>query len=89
MKLTRQKVAQKMIDYLYHRITLAELVDWAETSMMESDFEEKDYGNLRDVVSRLGLADVKAFGITWEDFENFLSRLGYRVEFKVTEIQAG
>lgn len=89
MKLTRQKVAQKMIDYLYHRITLAELVDWAETSMMESDFEEKDYGNLRDIVSRLGLADVKAFGITWEDFENFLSRLGYRVEFKVTEIQAG
>lgn len=89
MKLTRQKVAQKMIDYLYHRITLVELVDWAETSMMESDFEEKDYGNLRDIVSRLGLADVKAFGITWEDFENFLSRLGYRVEFKVTEIQAG
>jgi len=89
MKLTRQKVAQKMIDYLYHRITLAELVNWAETSMMESDFEEKDYSNLRDIVSRLGLADVKAFGITWEDFENFLSRLGYRVEFKVTEIQAG
>lgn len=89
MKLTRQKVAQKMIDYLYHRITLAELVDWAETSMMESDFEEKDYGNLRDIVSRLGLADIKAFGITWEDFENFLNRLGYRVEFKVTEIQAG
>ncbi|MEW6274875.1 MAG: hypothetical protein AB1556_07145 [Bacillota bacterium] len=69
-----------MIDYLYHRITLVELVDWAETSMMESDFEEKDYGNLRDIVSRLGLADVKAFGITWEDFENFLSRLGYRVQ---------
>jgi hypothetical protein len=88
MKLTRQKVAQKLIDYLYHRITLAELVDWAETSMMESDFEEKEHNNLRDIVSRLGLADVKAFGITWEDFENFLSRLGYRVDLKVTEIQA-
>lgn len=88
MKLTRQSVAQKLIDYLYHRITLSELVDWAETSMMEADFEEKEYETLRDIVSRLGLADVKAFGIVWEDFESFLRRLGYRVDLRVTEIRA-
>lgn len=88
MKLTRQSVAQKLIDYLYHRITLSELVDWAETSMMEADFEEKEYETLRDIVSRLGLADVKAFGIVWEDFESFLLRLGYRVDLRVTEFRA-
>lgn len=88
MKLTRQNVAHKIIDYLYHRITLSELVNWAEMSMMEADFEEKDYDVLRDVISYLGLADVKAFGIAWEDIENFLRRLGYRVNLKVTEIQA-
>lgn len=88
MKLTRQNIAHKLIDYLFHRITLTELVNWAETSMMEADFEENDYETLRDITSRLGLADVKAFGISWEDVENFLQQLGYRVDMKVTEIQA-
>jgi hypothetical protein len=88
MKVTRQNVAHKLIDYLYHRITLSELVNWAELSMMEADFEEKDYEILRDIISRLGLADVKAFGITWEECVNILQLLGYRVDLKVTEIQA-
>ena len=88
MKLTRQNIAHKLIDYLYHRITLSELVNWAETSMMEADFDEKDYETLIDITSRLGLANVKAFGLTWEDIKNFLQLLGYRVDLKVTEIRA-
>ena len=36
-----------------------------------------------DVVARLGLADVRAFGLTWEDCEAFLSRLGYRAKIDV------
>jgi cobyrinic acid a,c-diamide synthase len=88
MKISREEVAQKLIDYLHHRITLAELVDWAESKMMEADFAERDYETLRDIVSRLGLADVKAFGITWEDCEDFLSQLGYQVEVVISEAPA-
>ncbi len=88
MKMTRQEVAQKLIDYLHHRITLTELVDWAESAMMEADFEEQDFEILREVVSRVGLADVRAFGMTWEDCEDFLSRLGYRVSITVSETPA-
>ncbi|MFA5384093.1 MAG: hypothetical protein WC364_05435 [Eubacteriales bacterium] len=88
MKINRQNVAQKIIDYLYHRINLSDLVNWAEMSMMEANFEEKEYETLRDIISRLGLADVKAFGITWEECENFLNQLGYRVDLRVTEIKA-
>ena len=88
MKINRKAVAQKLIDYLYHRITLTELVDWAETVMMEADFEEQDFEILRDIVSRLGLADVKTFGISWEDCENFLSRLGYYVSITASETAA-
>ncbi len=88
MKVTRQMIARKLIDYLHHRITLSELVNWAETAMMEADFDEPESETLKDITSRLGLADVKAFGITWEDCENYLKRLGYRVDLKVTEIQA-
>jgi len=58
MKINRKIVAQKIIDYLYHRTTLTELVDWAETAMMDADFQEQDFEILRDIISRLGLADV-------------------------------
>ncbi len=88
MKITRREAAQKLIDYLHHRITLAELVDWAEWAMMEEDFDEKDLETLRDVVSRLGLADVKAFGIMWDDCEDLLLRLGYRVSLSISEASA-
>jgi len=85
MKITRKDAARKIADYLHHRITLAELVDWAENMMMEADFESHDFEALRDVISRLGLADVKAFGMTWEDCEYFLSRLGYKARIEVTD----
>jgi len=88
MKVTCQKVAQKLIDYLYHRITLSELVDWAESAMMEADFAEENIGIIREIVSRVGLADVRAFGMSWEDCEDFLSRLGYKVSISVIEKQA-
>jgi hypothetical protein len=88
MKISREEVAQKLIDYLCHRITLEELVDWAESTMMEADFDERDFETLRDIVSRLGLADVKAFGMTWENCEDFLSQLGYQVQVVISEAPA-
>ena len=88
MKITRQEVAQKLIDYLNHGITLTELVDWAGSAMMEADFEEQNFETVRDIVSRVGLADVRAFGMTWEDCEDFLSRLDYRVSVQVSEAKA-
>ncbi len=38
---------------------------------------------LRFVVSRLGLADVRAFGLTWDDCEELLERLGYRARVEI------
>jgi hypothetical protein len=32
---------------------------------------------IADVVSRLGVADVRAFGLAWEDCEQLLRQLGY------------
>jgi len=77
---TRTDVIAKIDDYLQHRIDLAELVDWAEQVMMEGDFLDADRDLLRDVVARIGVADVRAFGLAWEDCEDLLRRLGYRVE---------
>jgi hypothetical protein len=52
--ITRHEVAQKVIDYLQHRLALVELVDWAERALMEGDLDERDLEVLRDSLARLG-----------------------------------
>lgn len=80
---TSKLVAEKLTSYLHHELGLAELVDWAENTMMDGGFDENNYEILRDIVSRLGVADVKTFGITWEECEKFLNQLGYSVNIQV------
>lgn len=80
---TRQTVAEKLGAYLRHDLTLAELVAWAENAMMEGSLDEKDSAMLRDVVARLGVADVRAFGLTWEDCEQLFARLGYSARVSI------
>ena len=86
MLITKQTVAEKLAAYLHHDISLGQLVDWAENAIMEGDFDERQLSVLRDSVLRLGVADVRAFGLTWEDCEQSLKRLGYtaRVDIAAT-----
>ena len=79
MQLTREAVARKLATYLHHEISLNELVAWANVAMMEDDFEETYYDAIRDAVARLGLAEVQAFGLTWEECASLLKQLDYDV----------
>ncbi|NIU02138.1 MAG: hypothetical protein GWN01_14905 [Nitrosopumilaceae archaeon] len=81
--ITSKDVANKLSAYLHQQIELDELVDWAENVMMEDDFNDENYDTLRDIVSRLGVADVKTFGLTWEDCRDSLHKLGYQVKVEV------
>lgn len=83
MKITREHIKTKLLQYLNHSITTEELVDWAEDAIQEAEYNSKDFDKIRDILSRLGLADVKEFGLTWDDCYNFLSALGYQVEVAV------
>ncbi len=83
MTITKQTVANKIAAYLHHEMTQAQLVDWAENSMMDGEFSEREQAAVRDVVSRLGVADVRAFGLTWEDCEGLLLQLGFSVRVDV------
>ncbi len=82
MTITKQTVADKLAAYLRHEITLAQLVDWSERALMDQEFAENESATISAAVARLGLADVRAFGLTWEDCEALLRQLGYapRVE---------
>ena len=79
MQLTHVDIACKLAAYLHHEISLNELVAWANVAMMEADFEEAYYDAMRNAVARLGLADVQAFGLAWEDCASLLKQLGYDV----------
>ena len=70
MVITRQILATQLSEYLQHKSTIEQLVDWSERAVMDGDFEPAaDHDTLRDITARIGLADVRAFGLTWEDCE--------------------
>lgn len=71
--ITRETVAKMLGDYLHGDLALSELVDWSENSIAEEEFEN---AKLLEIVGRLGLADVRAFGLAWEDFQDILRALG-------------
>lgn len=81
--ITNQAIAEKIQSYLQHTITINELVDWAEQCLVESEFESL---NSRDIVAHLGVADVKSFGLQWEDCEQFLNQLGYKIIMKFQKV---
>ena len=80
---TRKTVAEQLAAYLNRKIPLASLVDWAEETLCEGDLNEQDAELLRDILARIGLADVREFGLSWDDCYDFLSQLGYSVQVKM------
>jgi hypothetical protein len=83
MSITREMVAGKLAAYLHHEISHHALVDWAQWAMMEEDLEGVYHNVIRDVVSRLGLANGQTFELTWEDCETILKRLGYEIRIEI------
>ncbi len=75
---TRETVADRLKDYVQGDLPLAELVAWAEAEMAEGEIDPTDAELVRDLIAQLGLADVAAFGLSWDDIRSMLERLGYR-----------
>ncbi|MEI8294347.1 MAG: hypothetical protein WCG66_10260 [bacterium] len=71
--ITRKILTKKLGDYLHGDLALNELVDWCENSIAEEEFEDRD---LVEIVAKLGLSDVRLFGLSWEDFQEILRSLG-------------
>ena len=86
MLITKQRVADMLAAYLRHDIKLEQLVDWAENAMMDGEFSEQDMEAVSTVIARLGIADVRAFGLTWEDCEQLLKQLGYTAQVQIQAV---
>jgi hypothetical protein len=80
MPITRQMIAEKIAAYLHHQIELGDLVDWAEQQVMEGEFDSPE---ARDAAARIGLADVRSFGMSWEECERLLRTLGFSAHIDI------
>ncbi len=80
---TRESVAEKLGAHLRHDLSLAALVDWAESALMKNDFDPAHLTTIRDAIARIGAADVRTFGLAWEDCEQLLSQLGYSAQVNI------
>jgi len=83
---TRQTVAEKIYNYLNHSITLAELVDWCENVMHDEEIANNDIEVVSEVAARIGLADVKNFGLLWNECDELLRKLGYELNFDLKKV---
>ncbi len=82
MMITRQFIAKQLLAYMSHQLSLAQLISWAENAIMEGGFEPENENTIRMVLGKLGLADVNNFGLLWEDCEQLMGQLGYKVKIE-------
>jgi len=59
---------------------------WAEGMIREADFENGSFELIRDILARIGLADVREFGLSWDDCYTYLHKLGYDVKVELVEV---
>ena len=78
--ITKGIVSDKLLSYLQHKITLAEIVQWSEEVLMNNNFEDDNKHTLRNILAQIGSADVKNFGLTWEDCEGIMNHLGFKLQ---------
>ena len=85
MTVTRESLADMLMRYIKRDITLQALVSWAEDMVNEGDFEDDAFDIIKDILLRLGFADVREFGLTWDECHDHLRRLGYDVRIELVE----
>lgn len=84
--ITKKMIANKLLSYLQHHLSLESLVNWAEESLMSSSYEDDKIHTIRDIMAQIGLADTKAFGLEWKDCESIMKKLGYKLEVNALEV---
>lgn len=83
MVVTKEVLTNMIVEYLNRKIGKDRLVDWAEDMICNAEFSEKDANLIKEILSYLGLADVKEFGLSWDDCYNYLHKLGHKVTVMV------
>ena len=79
--ITPQQVSDRLLAYFNGRLTLPELVDWAENALVEGGFgPDEDVDMLMEIVMYLAAADTEYFPLTWDVCSDFMRQLGLPVK---------
>ncbi len=87
MIVTKQYIAKQLLGYMTHQSSLSQLVSWSENAILEGGFEPGSEPEIRNVLGKLGLADVNNFGLLWEDCEQLMAQLGYKMKIEAALAQ--
>lgn len=80
MMITKQLIAKELLQYMNHYISLNELVEWSENTILVGNFEEGAEAEIRNTLGLLAAADAEGFGLLWEDCEFIMNQLGYKIK---------
>ena len=50
--------------------------------IMDAEIASGDEDIIMEVLAHIGMADVKQFGLYWDDCEKMMQKLGYRFQVK-------
>ncbi|MBN1963819.1 MAG: hypothetical protein JW910_04175 [Anaerolineae bacterium] len=79
---TRDVVAEKLVDYMNGTLPLQDLVAWAEYHLDAP----VDGSTTYHVLAYLGAADVNGFRLRWSECHEFLHQLGAAVRVNLVSI---
>jgi hypothetical protein len=77
--ITKKIIADKLLAYLQHRLSIEQLTDWAKQSLLDSSYEDDNFHTIRNTLAKLGLADVKSLGLEWKECEAIMEKLGFKL----------
>ncbi len=83
MVITKNILADMIMKYINRTINLSALVEWAENTLREDDFDKSNFELIRNIVARIGLSDVREFGLAWDDCYDYLHKLGFDVKVEL------
>jgi len=84
--INKQEIANQLLHYLNHKITLSELVHWAEWGLVQGGFETGQENIIRQTLGRLAAADAEGFGLLWEDCDELMQLLGYKLKINAAKV---
>jgi hypothetical protein len=81
MKITKELLASKILEYLNRRLSAYELAIWAEDAMVEGNYQEQYFSIIAEALAAIGTIDVKGFELPIAFYLNILIKLDFLTIF--------
>ena len=84
--ITRQMIADYINNYLTHKITKEEIVEWAERGVMSEEYEEDYFNQINNALRKIGVSNMTNFDLVWEDYVDILKSIDYKITVDISKV---